>query len=65
MASIVGPSEGRISRPDHQMSCARAYFVIATGTAVGLDRSDRRDGTHLVLVAVRPGLHPERRRRRR
>lgn len=63
MPTVVGAAEGRIGRPHHQMSCARAYFVITTGTAVGLDGPGRRDGAHFVLVTVGPDLHPLRRRR--
>ena len=54
-----------VGQPHHHMSCARAYFVIAARTAVGLDRAGACDLTDLIVVSVRPGLYPTRGRQRR
>jgi hypothetical protein len=40
------------------MRSAGTNFVIATGTAIGLDRAGRGDLTHFVLVAVGPCFQP-------
>ena len=40
------------------MRSAGTDFVIAAGTAIGLDRTGRGDGVHFVVVAVGPRFDP-------
>jgi hypothetical protein len=46
------------------MSCARAYFVVAARATIRFERSRGGYRSHLVVVTIRPGLHPTLRRQR-
>ena len=51
VAPILNPGFRRVSRPHHYMCSAGTDFVIATGTAIGLDRAGPGDWDHFVPVS--------------
>jgi hypothetical protein len=56
--SVVDGNLTEICRPHHYMGCARAYFMIAARAAIRFDRTSTGYGSHLVVIAIGPGLNP-------
>jgi hypothetical protein len=58
MPPVLQPSLTLIDRPHHDMCCARADFVIASGAPIVLDGTRPRYGPHLVVEPVGADLDP-------
>jgi hypothetical protein len=60
MPSVIDGHLTEIGQPHHDMGCADPYFVITARAAVGFERSRCGYRPHLIVVPIRPRLHPAR-----